>query len=79
MKGDFLEILLTRFFGVRNFGNTSARRVIFFENIQNLMYISKMKKQIQKMLSVSEVIAFEYTVLNCLYSEENTCHRLPVY
>ena len=38
-----------------------------------------MKKQIQKMLSVSEVIAFEYTVLNCLYSEENTCHRLPVY
>ena len=30
MKRDFLEIWLTTFFGVRNFGNKSAMKVIFF-------------------------------------------------
>ena len=30
LKGDFWEIWLTTFFGVRNFGNTSAMKVIFF-------------------------------------------------
>ena len=30
MKRDFLEIRLTTFFGVRNFGNTSAMRRMFF-------------------------------------------------
>ena len=30
MKGDFLEIRLTTFFGVRNFGNRSGMRLIFF-------------------------------------------------
>ena len=29
-KQDFLDIDVTMFFGVRNFGNTSAMRVIFF-------------------------------------------------
>ena len=30
LKENFLEICLTTFLGVRNFGNTSAMRVIFF-------------------------------------------------
>ena len=30
LKGDVLEICLTRFFGIRNFGNTSAMRGILF-------------------------------------------------
>ena len=30
LKGYFLEIFLTSLFGVRNMGNTSAMRVIFF-------------------------------------------------
>ena len=30
LKRDFLGIVLTMFLGVRNFGNTSAMRVIFF-------------------------------------------------
>ena len=47
-----LEICLTTFFGVCNFGNTSAMRVVFFfENDKNLICISKMQKQIRKMLS----------------------------
>ena len=33
LKKDFLNIYLITFFGVRNFGNTSAMRVIFFLKI----------------------------------------------
>ena len=39
----------------------------FFENAQNLIYISKMQKEIEEMLFVSEIIASELAVLNCLY------------
>ena len=67
-KGDFLEICLTIFFRVGNLGNLSAMRVIlFFENIQNLIQLSKMKNQIEKMFSLSEIIASEFAVLNFLY------------
>ena len=34
-----------------------------------------MKKKIQKMLSVLEIITSEFVSLNCPYQEENTCHR----
>ena len=34
-----------------------------------------MQKQIDKMFFFSELISFELVVLNCLYEEENTCHR----
>ena len=67
-KGNFLEICLTMFFRVGNLGNLSAMRVIlFFENIQNLIQLSKMKNQIEKMFSLSEIIASEFAVLNFLY------------
>ena len=47
MKRDFLDIDVTMFFGVRNFGNTSAMSVIlFFENVQNLNEISKLQEKI---------------------------------
>ena len=63
LKWDFLSIYLTTFLGVRNFGNTSAVRVIFlFENIQNLIDISKMQEEIEKMFFVSEIIGSELTV-----------------
>ena len=56
------------FFRVGNLGNLSAMRVIlFFENIQNLIQLSKMKNQIKKMFSLSEIIASEFAVLNFLY------------
>ena len=57
LKLDFLDIYLTTLLGVRNFGNTSAVRIIFFfENIQNLIYISKMQEEIEKMFFVSGII-----------------------
>ena len=37
-----------------------------------------MQKKIDKMFFVSEIIAFELAVLNCIYYEENTCHRQSI-
>ena len=34
-----------------------------------------MKKKIQKKFFVLEIISSEFVALNCLYQEENTCHR----
>ena len=34
-----------------------------------------MKKKIQKKVFVFEVITSEFVALNCLYQEQNTCHR----
>ena len=58
MEGDFLEIWLTTFYGVRNFGKTSAiRMILFFQNIQDLIKISKVEEQIEKNFFVSGMIA----------------------
>ena len=68
MKLDFFEIDVTMFLGVRNFGNTSAVRVIlFFKNVENLNEISRMKQKIEKKLFLFEIIASELVPLNCLY------------
>ena len=48
---------------------------LFFENILNLMQISKMQEKIHKKVFVFEKIASELVALNCLSSEENTCHQ----
>ena len=34
-----------------------------------------MKKKIQKKFFVFEIITSEFVALNCLYQEQNTCHR----
>ena len=68
MKLDFFEIDVTMFLGVRNFGTTSAVRVIlFFKNVENLNEISRMKQKIEKKLFLFEIIASELVALNCLY------------
>ena len=47
LKWDFLDIDVTIFFRVCNFGNTLGMRVIlYFENVQNLNEISKMQQKI---------------------------------
>ena len=48
LKRDFLDIYSTTFYKACNFGKTSAMRAIFFLNIQSLISISKMQKQIEK-------------------------------
>ena len=68
MKPDFLDIDVIMFFGVPNFGNTSAMRVILFdENVQNLNEISKMQQKFEKKFFVFQIIASELVALNCLY------------
>ena len=37
-----------------------------------------MKKKIEKYFVIFEIIASEFVALNCLYQEENTCHRHSV-
>ena len=46
----------------------------FFENVENLMEVSRMVKIIQKKSFVSEIIVSVLVALNCLYKEENTSH-----
>ena len=76
LKRHFTDIYLLTFFGDGNLGNTSAMKVIFFfENVQNLIYISKMQRKIEKMSFVSEIIVSELVALNFLYKEENTSLR----
>ena len=40
---------------------------LFFENVPNLMQISKMQEKIEKKFFVFEIIASELVALNCLY------------
>ena len=67
LKRDFLDIDLTTFFGVRNFGNTSAMRVIFFSKCSKFELDFKNEKKIQKKLFVFEILASKLVALNCLY------------
>ena len=41
--------------------------ISFFEYIQNLIYISKIEKKIQKKFFVFEIIAYEYDAVNIAY------------
>ena len=69
LKEDFLDISLTRYFGVPKFKNTSARRVIFFLKmlkIQSKLRKCKKKKKIKKIIFVCEIIASENVAINYL-------------
>ena len=55
-------------FGVRNFGNKKAIRVIFFfHDNENFSMISKMQQKIKKKVFLFEIIASELVSLNSLY------------
>ena len=48
---------------------------LFFENVQNFMYISKMDRIIEQKPFDSGIIVSELVALNCLYKQENISHR----
>ena len=59
---------VTMFFGVPNFGNTSAMRaILFFENVINLKEILKISQKIPKKFFVFDIIASGLVALKCLY------------
>ena len=60
LKRDFLDIYLTTFLVIRNFGS-------FVESMQNFISISKMKRKIEREIFLLEVIASKLTALNFLY------------
>ena len=67
-KREFLDIYLTPVFRVRNFTKyINYEGHIFSENVQNLIYMSKMQKKIQKKFFLLDVIVSELAELNCLY------------
>ena len=67
LKQDFLDIDLTTFFGVSNFGNTSAMRVIFSLKIFKILTrFQKCKKKDEKKFFVFEIIGSKFVALNCL-------------
>ena len=67
MKWDVIDILLTLFFGLRNFGKTSAMRAIFvFKQSEFKLDFKNAEKKAEKCF-VFEVIESELVMLNCLY------------
>ena len=56
----------------------SYERHHFLQNGQNLIEISKMQQQIEKIIFVSEIIASEFASLGSLYKAENTCDQHSV-
>ena len=40
---------------------------LFFENVQNWIYVSEMQERIEKKFFVSEIIASEDIAITCLY------------
>ena len=70
LKRELLNIYLTTFFGFRNLGNTSAKRVNFFENLQNLIEISKIQENFQKKIFLSEIITYKLVALKLVPTKE---------
>ena len=69
LKGDFLDIYLATFFGVRKFKNTSAMIVTFLLEILKIEFKfrnCKKKKKIVKKFFFSEIIASENVAINSL-------------
>ena len=75
-KTAFYRHLSCHLFRRREFGKyIGYEGHLFFENVQNLIYISKMQRKIEKNSFISEIIVSQLVALNFLYKEENTSHR----
>ena len=63
-----LSDLINNVFLSPKFGKyISSESQLFFQNVQNLSFISKMQQQIEEMFCLTQIISFELAVLNCLY------------
>ena len=69
LKEDFLDLYLTRFFGVRSFQKRSAVRVIFFKKMFKIEseFRKCEKKKTKKIFFLSEIVASENVAINYLY------------
>ena len=73
----FLAIYVTTLLAVYNFGNTSAMKGhLFFHNVQNLMLISEILKEIQKIFfCFGDNSPWIGSAKHSILPRENTCHR----
>ena len=75
LKGDFLDIYLATFFGVRKFKNTSAMIVTFLLEILKIEFkfpnCKKKKKKIKKKFFVSEKFLFLGNFLLFCFASKN--------
>ena len=67
VKQCFLDIYLTMFFRLYNFGNTLAMTVIFILNMFKILSRFPNSRKKLKKSFVSEIIAPELVALDCLY------------
>ena len=67
VKQRFLDIYLTMFFRLCNFGNTLAMTVIFILNMFKILSRFPNSRKKLKKNFVSEIIAPELVALDCLY------------
>ena len=74
LKRDFLNVYLTTFFGVSQFKNRLAMKVIFFWKRLKLDLNSENAKKKKKNFFVSEIIASQNVAIDWLFQEENACH-----
>ena len=75
LKPFCLEICLSTFLTVFNFGNTLALTIMFFfQIVQNLMEIREMKQEIGRKCFIFQIIASELRAANSHNSEVDTCH-----
>ena len=66
LKLEFLDILLTTYFGVRKFKNTSAMNVMFFWKYWKFQLNLVNVKKIDRIFLISEIIASDNVAINCL-------------
>ena len=67
LKRDFLDIYLTTYFGVPNFGNTQVMRIILFWKVSKCNTNFKTSLKIKKKFVVSGINASELVAKNSLY------------
>ena len=78
LKLDFLDNYLTTYSESVNAEIQNLSGSSFFSNCSKFNLNFKKAAKIQKKFFVSEIIASELVSLNCLYEEEDTCHRQPM-
>ena len=76
--GGLFKHLSNHRFGVRNFGNTKAMKVIFFSKRLKFQLDFKKAAKNREKVSFSEIIASELVSLNCLYYEQDSFHWEPM-
>ena len=51
------------------------RVIFFFQNVENMIYVSEMQQKVHQKIFVLNITAFELDKKKMTYYEENTCRR----